>query len=76
MLYNEVIAIRKGGLNRLHQDIKRAQVYSAITSANRVGCSMTVESVVLAHSVKEDEFLSLTSQSNQSKNDVQMALSF
>lgn len=76
LLFNDVITIRKGGMNRLHQDLKRAQVYSAITTALRSGCSSLVESVVLAKSVTEGEFLTITAASNDECDDIQMALNF
>lgn len=76
LLFNDVITIRKGGMNRLHQDLKRAQVYSAITTTLRSGCSSLVESVVLAKSVTEGEFLTITAATNDECDDIQMALNF
>ncbi len=56
MLFNEVITLRKGMANKLHQDLKRAQLYNAITQARAFGSSSVVDSVVLARSINEDEY--------------------
>lgn len=76
LLFNEVFTIRKGGMNRLHQDLKRAQVYSAIGSAKRTGSAGIIDSIVLAHSVAESEFNTITTDASNDADEVQMALGF
>lgn len=76
LLFNEVVLIRKGGMNRLHQDLKRAQLYSAISSAKRAGDAGVVESIVLANSITELDFHARIGASNDDAGDFQMALSF
>ncbi|RZD19765.1 phosphoadenosine phosphosulfate reductase family protein [Pseudoalteromonas sp. MEBiC 03485] len=78
MLNNEVITIRKGGMNKLHQDLKRAQTYNAVMKAMKSGSASLVENVVLARSITESEFntriAEITDDAEQSAP--QMALGF
>jgi DNA sulfur modification protein DndC len=54
MLYRNVIIIHKGSMARLHRETKRAQLINAITRAGRY-----FETVFLAHSITEDQYIQL-----------------
>ena len=70
LLFNEVITLRKGMANKLHQDLKRAQLYNAITKAKAWGSSSMVEKVVLANSVAEEAY----NEAIKAKNDALLEL--
>ncbi|MGP5159707.1 hypothetical protein [Pseudoalteromonas prydzensis] len=76
ILYNEVLTIRKGGMNRLHQDLKRAQIYNSITMTKAWGSSSLVDSILLAKSITEAEYLERIAADNVVQDDFQMALGF
>jgi DNA sulfur modification protein DndC len=76
MLVNQVITIRKGGMNRLHQDLVRAQMYNFIVMAKAWGSSSIVDSVILARSVTEAEFEQEVSMANNDQVELQMVMGF
>lgn len=76
LLFNEVVTIRKGGMNRLHQDLKRAQLYNLITSNKSCGSSSVVDSILLAHSITEAEYNKQLDARNDDIIAPQMALAF
>lgn len=78
LLYNEVITLRKGMMNQLHQNMKRAQLFNAITANKHFGSSSIVDSVVLANSIVEAEYDAIITAKNDKefKDAPQMCMGF
>jgi DNA sulfur modification protein DndC len=75
LLFNEVVTIRKGSMNKLHHDLKKAQLYNHLMKASRSNSSSIIDSIIYRETIDEKTF-KITPKTKQNQNKLQMVMGF